>query len=171
MSGLMIEVHPDPALALSDSEQQLDFKAFGKLLEGLIIRKPTTSNKLFLNQLEELRNQIDSIDHQLVELIASRMDISGRIGEYKCRNNVTILQMERWLEILKSRTEQGTLLGLEKSFMERILKLLHQESILIQTEIMNRLKKDGECGSEEKRKEGDSNIKRNYPWDASDTED
>lgn len=171
MSGLMIEVHPEPSKALSDSVQQLDFESFRNLLSGLIIRKPTTDNKRFLNQLEELRHQIDSIDHQLVELIASRMDISSRMGEYKCRNNVTILQMERWLEILRTRTEQGTFLGLERSFMERVMKLLHQESIRIQTEIMNNLMTNGDCGSEEKRNEGDNNIRRNYPWDTSDTED
>ncbi|MBA4322054.1 MAG: 3-deoxy-7-phosphoheptulonate synthase [Odoribacter sp.] len=171
MSGLMIEVHPKPSEALSDSAQQLGFEAFSRLINGLIIRKPTTDNKRFLNRLEELRHQIDSIDHQIVELIASRMNISSKMGDYKCRNNVTILQMERWLEVLRTRTEQGMALGLEKSFMERVMKLFHQESIRIQTEIMNNLRTNGECGSEDKRKEGDNNINRNYPWDTSDTED
>jgi chorismate mutase len=150
MSGLMIEVHPDPLNALSDSTQQLDYKTFSRLLSGLIIRNPTTNNKRFLNQLEELRHKIDSIDHQLVDLIAARMDVSEKMGEYKCRNNVTILQMERWLEILRTRTEQGLVLGLEKTFVEEVMKLLHQESIRIQTDKMNTLRTKGECGSEEK---------------------
>jgi chorismate mutase len=171
MSGLMIEVHPKPSEALSDSAQQLDFETFSRFLGGLIIRKPTTDNKRFLNQLEELRHQIDSIDHQLVELIGSRMEISAKIGEYKCRNSVTILQMERWLEILRTRTEHGMVIGLEKSFIERVMKLFHQESIRIQTEKMNDLRTGGECGSEEKREKGDNNINRDYSGDASDTED
>lgn len=171
MNGLMIEVHPNPQAALSDSAQQLNFEAFSRLMEGLIIRKPTTDNKSFLNQLDKLRHQIDSIDHQLVELIASRMSISEKMGEYKCKNNVTILQMERWLEILRTRTEQGTVLGLEESFMEKVLKLLHEESIRIQTDVMNTLRTSGECGSDKKGNQGDDNINRNYPWDTSDTED
>jgi chorismate mutase len=171
MSGLMIEVHPNPSEALSDSAQQLNFEAFSRLLSGLIIRKPTTDNQRFLNQLEELRHQIDSIDHQLIDLIASRMNVSAKMGEYKCRNNVTILQMERWLEILRTRTEHGTVLGLEKSFIERVMKLLHQESIHIQTEIMNNLRTNGERGSEEKGKEGDNDINRNYRRNAPNTED
>jgi chorismate mutase len=171
MSGLMIEVHPNPVEALSDSAQQLGYEAFMRLMEGLIIRKPTTSNKRFLNQLEELRHQIDSIDHQLVDLVASRMKISSKMGDYKCRNNVTILQMERWLEILRTRTEQGMVQGLEKTFIERVMKLLHQESIRIQTEIMKNLKTKGECGSEETGKERYNNIHRDYPWDTSDSED
>lgn len=171
MNGLMIEVHPNPHEALSDSAQQLNFEAFTRLLNSLVIRKPTTDDKIFWNQLEELRHQIDSIDHQLVELIASRMRISEKMGVYKCKNNVTILQMERWLEILLTRTEQGTILGLERSFMEEMMKLLHQESIRIQTDVMNTLKTNGECGSKEKGNKGDNNINRNYPWDTADTED
>lgn len=171
MNGLMIEVHENPARALTDAAQQLDFVQFENLLEGLIIRKPTTDDQGFLNQLEELRHQIDSIDHQLVELLASRMAISVKMGEYKCKNNVTILQMERWLEILRTRTGQGKAMGLEPLFIEKVMKLLHQESIRKQTEIMNSLKTNGECGSEEHGNEGDSYISRNYPWDTTESED
>lgn len=171
MTGLMIEVHDHPEKALTDSAQQLSFKEFDSLIMSLIIRKPTTDDQGFLNQLEELRHQVDSIDHQLVELIASRMNISSRMGEYKCRNNVTILQMERWLEIIRTRTAHGEAIGLEGSFVERIMKLLHEESILRQTEVMNNLKKKGECGSEKHGKKGNKNISRDYPWDTSEPED
>ncbi len=137
MSGLMIEVHPYPCKALSDSAQQLDFDQFRILMDTLVIRKATTDDKGFLNQLEELRNQIDSIDYQLIELISSRMNIAEKIGDYKFSNNVTILQMERWLEILRTRTEHGGMLKLEASFVEKIMTLLHQESIRIQTSVLN----------------------------------
>jgi chorismate mutase len=149
MCGLMIEVHPNPEEALSDSAQQLNFDQFRSLMATLIIRKPTIDDKGFLNQLEELRNQIDSVDYQLIELIASRMNISKKMGEYKFKNNVTVLQMERWLEILHTRSEHGTLLDLEPSFVERVLTLLHQESIRIQTIILNNLKTNGDHWSEE----------------------
>jgi 3-deoxy-7-phosphoheptulonate synthase len=33
--GLLIEVHPDPARAVSDGAQSLDFAAFDRLLDGL----------------------------------------------------------------------------------------------------------------------------------------
>jgi hypothetical protein len=79
--------------------------------------------------------------------------------------------MERWLEILRTRTEHGTIQGLDRPFMERVMKLLHQESIRIQTEVMNTLRTNGECGSEKKGDKRDNNIDRNYPWDTSDTED
>lgn len=149
MSGLMIEVHPNPSEALSDSAQQLNFDQFRSLMANLIIRQPTIDDKGFMNQLEELRNQIDSIDFQLIELLASRMNISEKMGEYKFKNNVTILQMERWLEILRTRTEHGSLRDLEPAFIERVMTLLHQESIRIQTAILNNLKTNSDHWSEE----------------------
>jgi chorismate mutase len=145
----MIEVHPNPSEAMSDSAQQLNFNQFGSLMDSLIIRQPTIDDKGFLNQLEELRNQIDSIDFQLIELVASRMDISEKMGEYKFKNNVAVLQMERWLEILRTRTDHGTLRRMEPAFIERMMTLLHQESIRIQTAILDNLKTNEDHWSEE----------------------
>jgi chorismate mutase len=149
MSGLMVEVHPNPAGALSDSAQQLSYSQFRSLMETLVVRKSTTFDKGFLNQLEELRNQIDSIDYQLIELVAARMNIAEKMGDYKFKNNVTVLQMERWLEIIRTRTEHGILLNLEPSFVEKVMTLLHQESIRIQTAISNNLKTGDDHWSEE----------------------
>ncbi|MDX9930095.1 MAG: chorismate mutase [Bacteroidales bacterium] len=148
MRGLMIEVHCNPPEALSDSMQQLSVEAFGSLMKTLIVRRPTTEDPGFLNQLEELRHQIDSIDYQIVDLVSSRMNVSALMGDYKYRNNVTILQMERWLEILRTRIGHGKKTGLEPSFVEALMKLLHQESIRKQTEVMNKLRKSNGCSSE-----------------------
>ncbi len=147
MEGLMVEVHNDPENAMSDAEQQLTPGDFIQMLQSLIVRSSTTDDQGFLNQLEELRNQMDSIDHHMLEMLSQRMKISARMGEYKCKNNVTILQMERWLEILRTRQDISQSLGLDTTFCESMMKLIHQESIRIQTEVMNNLKKNGDCGS------------------------
>jgi chorismate mutase len=149
MNGLMIEVHSCPSEALSDSAQQLNFSQFSSLISNLILRQPTFGDKGFLNQLVELRNQVDSIDYQLIELVASRMKISEKMGEYKYKNNVAVLQIERWMEILRTRTEHGTLLHLEPAYIERFMTLLHQESIRIQTAILDDLKTSEDHWSEE----------------------
>ncbi len=141
MDGLMVEVHNNPSEALSDCNQQITPGQYRELIERLIIRKPGFDDPGFLNDLEELRSQVDSIDHQLVELLSERMKIINRIAEYKFSNNVSVLQMERWLEILKTRTEHGNNIGLDTKFMEQFLKHLHQESIRRQTDVMIEKKK------------------------------
>jgi hypothetical protein len=56
--------------------------------------------------------------------------------------------MERWLEILRTRSEHGILLNMEPAFIERLMTLLHQESIRIQTAILDDLKTNVDDWSE-----------------------
>jgi chorismate mutase len=45
--------------------------------------------------------------------------------------------MKRWQTILNSRLEMGRKLGLDESFLMDLLRMIHNESIQKQTEIMN----------------------------------
>ena len=51
--------------------------------------------------LKELRNQIDTIDDELVHLFAKRMEISAQIADFKKANNLPIHVPAREREILK----------------------------------------------------------------------
>ena len=88
-----------------------------------------------------LREQIDQLDDEIMQKLASRMKISEKIGQYKKENNVTILQVSRWEEIIATRVALGLAMGLSEEFTKDILKLIHQESIQAQTKVMN---KEGE---------------------------
>lgn len=137
MAGLMIESHPDPAAALSDAKQQVTPQDLVALLSSLVVRKVSSQNQDFANQLEALRASIDDIDEEILMHLTKRMDLIGQIGEYKRNNGVTILQLERWLEILHTRTASGVLKGLDEEFIRKVCQLLHEESIRLQTEVMN----------------------------------
>ena len=141
MDGLMIETHIDPSKALSDARQQLTPSQLKELLSNLVYRSCDSSDSGFNNQLEQFRDQIDSVDSQLVELLAQRMQIVREIGKYKSGNNITILQLRRWEQIIKRVSESGKKLGLSESFVKKLLENIHNESIQIQTEIMNELRK------------------------------
>jgi len=137
MAGLMIETHIDPPSALSDARQQLTPFQLNELLNNLTIRKVKSENKEFTDQLSRLRSTIDQIDEELIEVLVKRMQVIEEIGEYKRENNVTILQIERWMEILRTRTLWAEEKGIKKEFIENVCRLLHKESIRKQTEIMN----------------------------------
>ena len=53
-------------------------------------------------------------------------------------NNVTILQVNRWDEIIHKRSNVAQALKLDKDFVVKLLELIHNESIRKQNEIMNR---------------------------------
>jgi len=137
-NGLMIESHCNPKEALSDAAQQLTPKEFNLLIDNLVFRKTISYNSNFVSKLEPLREQIDSIDHQLLELLSQRMNIVEEIGEYKSKNEVTILQLRRWEKIIKTRISAGINLGLSEDFVKKLLQLIHKESIQKQTEVMNK---------------------------------
>lgn len=137
MNGLMIESHIDPDNALSDAKQQLTPFDLGELLGHLVIRKRKSENIDFENTLELLRKRIDKIDHRLLETLAARLKIVDQIGEYKRDNNVTILQLERWAQIMNDRIPYGENLEINPEFVKLLFQLIHDESIRIQTRIMN----------------------------------
>lgn len=138
--GLMIETHINPKQALSDSQQQLTPKQLNELLSRLIVRDVSSNDTKFSKLLSNYRSQIDSLDFQLLELLAQRMKVVEKIGEYKSLNNVKILQLPRWENIIGTRTEYGKSRGLSEEFITKLLQLVHKESIQKQTEIMSKSK-------------------------------
>lgn len=137
MAGVMIESHINPDAAWSDAKQQITPLALSQLVDGLIVRTVSTENKVFKDTLSILRDQIDQIDDEIMSRMAARMKISEKIGQYKKENNVTILQVSRWEEIISTRVKMGNAMGISEDFMSNLLKLIHQESIAIQTQVMN----------------------------------
>jgi len=137
MEGLMIESHIDPSCALSDKEQQLTPADLGRLLDRLIIRHASANNPQFENQLELLRNRIDALDTELLEVLSSRMEIVREIGRYKKENNVTALQINRWSQLMEDRVNLGQKLNLNKTFTQILFQLIHEDSVRMQTEIMD----------------------------------
>lgn len=137
MAGLMIESHIEPSVALSDAKQQVTPSALGKILDDLVVRTPSTANKEFKSTLTILREQIDQLDDNIMQTMAARMKISEQIGNYKRENNVTILQVNRWEEIVETRISQGNAMGLTSEFVNNLLKLVHNESIQVQQKVMN----------------------------------
>lgn len=136
--GLMIETHPTPETALSDADQQVNFKELKEIINRLRFTKKHSNDALFISQLEELREKIDQVDQELVEILSLRKQLIEKIGDYKKDNNVTVFQLERWNEILSSRTEWGNRKNLSGEFIQEIYRTIHDESIRIQTEIMRK---------------------------------
>ena len=137
MQGLMIESHLDPSVAWTDAKQQVTPAALSELLDLLTQRKPEIKDKDFTDKLADLRTNIDKIDDQIIQKIAERMQIVQKIGEYKRDNGVTILQVNRWDQIMNKRSAFASALKLDLNFTGKLLELIHSESIRKQTDIMN----------------------------------
>ena len=135
--GLMIESHIDPDNAWSDAKQQITPERLAEMLGEISWRKEDVSSEEFHHALEKLREQINHVDDELMQLISQRMNIAEKIGEYKKNNNVTILQSTRWNEILEKATKKASKLGLSEEFITKYMDAIHMESINRQNNIMN----------------------------------
>ena len=136
MDGLMLEVHTNPDDALTDPQQQIKPAELNQLLKSLIIRRETGNTK-FQGKLDELRSEIDKIDAELIQILTNRMQLVDEIGYYKKDNNITMLQLKRWSNIVKDRLARGERSGLNKDFLQKLLEIVHSESIHRQTDIYN----------------------------------
>jgi chorismate mutase len=134
----MIESHINPDAAWSDAKQQVTPAVLGKIISELVVRSVSSENKTFKDTLSILREQIDHLDDEIMQKFSARMKISEKIGQYKKDSNVTILQVNRWEEIIKSRVTLGKAMGLDEGFTRDLLRLVHHESIQVQTKVMNK---------------------------------
>ncbi len=139
--GLIIESHINPDKALSDAKQQITPDVLKELLDRLILRESGEGLEVELN-LAELREQVDKLDDKLINLFDKRMKVVEEIGKHKKENNLTILQTQRWDDILKKRLNLGTKKGLSEEFISRVFRSIHQESINHQTVVMNTKEKE-----------------------------
>ncbi len=135
--GLMIESHIDPDNAWSDAKQQVTPEKLGEMLGEIVWRKEDIASEEFHAALEKLRQQINHLDDELMQILSQRMRIAEKIGEYKKNNNITILQTNRWNEILERAFRKGEKLGLSKEFITKYFDAVHMESINHQNRIMN----------------------------------
>ena len=131
--GLMIESHCDPDKAWSDAKQQVTPEVCDYIVGMLVARDNTYTTE----GIKLLRQQIDKIDNELMDLLAKRMRVCREIGQYKKEHNMQVLQTVRYNEILDKRGVQGSLTGMSPEFVKQVFEHIHEESVRQQVEIVN----------------------------------
>lgn len=131
--GLIVESHCMPDSAWSDAKQQVTPDELHLILSQLVIRDEYTTN----SDLQLLRAEIDELDNELMHLLSKRLRICREIGQYKKEHNITVLQSNRYCEILEKHAQQGVECGLSAKCIENIFEEIHQESIRQQLKIIN----------------------------------
>ena len=135
-SGLIIESHCSPDEAWSDKDQQVTPASLKEILSSLVIRDRTQTTE----DLSVLRDQIDQLDNELLQLLCKRMRVAREIGHYKLEHDMPILQTQRYDEILTDRAEQGEKMDMNGEFIKQVLEAIHAESVRQQMVVMERKK-------------------------------
>lgn len=132
--GLIIESHCDPDSAWSDKAQQVSPDVLNFILNTIALRDTACTTE----SITLLRQQIDRIDNELLEVLNKRMRISREIGQYKKEHSIPVVQTGRYGDIMNSRVKAATEMGMSADFMKALLSAIHEESVRIQIEIFNK---------------------------------
>lgn len=134
--GLMIETHCSPKDAWTDAKQQITPTELSTLLNSLKVRG---RQEIEEEEIIQLRSQLTSKDEEIIRILRERMDVSGLIGSYKKQHNIAILQNSQWEESLRKNLERAKNANLSPQFSNDLFRLIHQESIRIQAEILSEM--------------------------------
>lgn len=132
-SGLIIESHCDPDCAWSDKAQQVTPEVLNFILHTLVLRDKSMSTE----SLALLRQQIDRIDDELLELLDKRMRVAREIGQYKKEHSMPVIQAGRYNDLMQRRVSSAEEMGMAGDFMRTVLAAIHEESVRQQIEIVN----------------------------------
>ena len=132
LNGAMIEIHPNPAEALSDPKQQIATDDLQLIYETLSRRrrdKDETNTRDEAFTLQWLRAEIDELDDRLWDTIAERMNVSKRIGEWKKEHHMTPLQPQRYQQMVQKTKHIAQVKGLSPDFAQQLYDLIHEQSL------------------------------------------
>ncbi len=127
--GVMIESHRDPDKAWSDARQQVTPETLHDIIHRLMVRKPRAEEDIHRQNLQALRRHIDILDEQILELMAKRMEVVREIGAIKRRQNISLLQPDRWQKVYERALDFARENGMNEEFIRTVYSAVHEESI------------------------------------------
>ena len=85
-----------------------------------------------MKTLEALRKEIDEIDHELLSILAKRVDAVKRVGEFKNIQGLPVLDEKRREEILTVIKEKAKGFHLSEKFIEELFAKIHDHAVELQ---------------------------------------
>lgn len=84
-------------------------------------------------ELNALRDKIDAVDRQLIDLLAARLALVGEVGEVKSRHGLPIYAPDREASMLARRRAEAESLGVPGDLIEDVLRRVMRESYILES--------------------------------------
>ena len=84
------------------------------------------------NSLKHFREEIDTVDEQIIALLAKRMEVVKKVGVYKKEHEIPPLDPKRWQDVLTTKRQKAKALNLSTDLVEDIYNRIHKEALLIE---------------------------------------
>ncbi|MDX5420814.1 MAG: chorismate mutase [Hymenobacteraceae bacterium] len=126
--GLLFESHSNPAAALSSPQQQLMPQELELLVHAIASNVKLTETTEHVEELDELRKQIDNLDEELLELLLRRTSVTKKINRQGLSCDLTPVQVNRWQQQLTSWLHQENATGLDGNLVRTFVQALQQHT-------------------------------------------
>ena len=84
-----------------------------------------SNNKTNIDELKVLRDKIDVIDKQLLPLFLERMDVCGKVADYKIRSGMKVFDPVREKQVLDNKLKMVD----DPSFRSEVYEFFNSISI------------------------------------------
>lgn len=81
-----------------------------------------------MDALKEIRNEIDALDQELIEVFAKRLALVKKVGEIKHKQGLPIYVPEREADMLAARRKEAEKMGVPADLIEDVLRRVMRES-------------------------------------------
>lgn len=88
-----------------------------------------------MEELEQLRAQIDKIDNELLSLLAKRQTVVKQVGEYKQKHNIQVFDAAREEYLYKFHKRLSAKYSLSFEFIKELFEMIMTESKRTQSKI------------------------------------
>lgn len=85
-----------------------------------------------MRTLDELRKDIDTIDDEIMKLLAKRFDTVREIGKIKKEQKREPLDEQRWQSVIAKITGKAELLNMPTAVIKKIYNEIHTASLHIE---------------------------------------
>jgi len=100
-------------------------------------RVPKHSESIKMASLEKFRQELDTIDAQLLAALGKRFQVIRQVAEFKKQQSIPMMQPARVKAVQQSRQELGRQHGLDSDFVSQLYTLIIQEACRVEDEIID----------------------------------
>ncbi|GAB3830103.1 hypothetical protein GCM10028895_45720 [Pontibacter rugosus] len=124
--GLLFESHTCPAEALSSAQQQLMPQELDLLINAIETKVKLDGTNHLVEQLDDLSQQMDSMDKALVDLLLRRREVSQKISLHQMGDVQESLQIKRWQQELDAWLQRDDYTDMDSKFVKSLMEALQQ---------------------------------------------
>jgi chorismate mutase len=85
--------------------------------------------------LDDLRKEIDELDHELIKTLSKRMDAIKQVGLLKAGQGLDVLDEKRREEVLKKVADKAENLKISKDFVRDLFTKIHDHAVELQKKV------------------------------------